>query len=254
MIAGRRGFPGRTLVLACALAAVVAPAASRADASTAHVHVVGQSFDPQFVEILPGDTVEWDNHGSVTHTVTDRTCLEDPPGSCAFDFELTGGQVGTHRFDASGVFDYTCRIHGFSGRITVADAPGTLPDLEVSSLAVHDASAFGAPLPTTKRLEALVSNPGTAASPEALLRFQYRYRGRWETITTATLAPLNPGESRTINALWQVSGKVGDFTVRAQADPLDVVEELRESNNERWATASVLLPAGILPGQDATDP
>jgi len=93
------------------LALGVTPA--RAGPSAQPVTVEYQSFAPQRLDALPGDSVAWSNTSVRTHTVT----ADD--GS--FDSgDLSSGGVFTHRFDAPGVYLYHCRIHlGMTGEVDV---------------------------------------------------------------------------------------------------------------------------------------
>lgn len=75
---------------------------------SAHFHnVVIQNFafSPASLSVAAGDTVNWTNNDSVTHTVTSDTGTElQSPGI---------NQNGTyqHVFQSTGVFAYHCTIH-----------------------------------------------------------------------------------------------------------------------------------------------
>jgi len=88
-----------------------------------------RSFDPQAVVIDPGDTVEWTNEGSESHTVTaDVSSVPDAGAyfaSGGFDSEVdaredwTGSREGEiapgesyrHTFDTRGLYEYFCIPH-----------------------------------------------------------------------------------------------------------------------------------------------
>ena len=73
-------------------------------------------FVPEDVKVKVGDTVEWTNSDSVTHTVTKR-------GGPGADFDSGNMEVGAKfdvRFDRPGKVDYVCTIHpNQTGTVTV---------------------------------------------------------------------------------------------------------------------------------------
>jgi plastocyanin len=104
-------------------------------------------FKPKRLSIAPGDTVVWENVGSLGHSVT---AYEDeiPDGadyfaSGGFDGEqaardayttgdpesgdIPGGESYEHTFETEGVYEYFCIPHeaaGMVGTIAVGDVPG----------------------------------------------------------------------------------------------------------------------------------
>jgi plastocyanin len=79
----------------------------------------GKGFEPKTVNVAPGTTVRWVNHGKERHTVTSRDGL--------FDSELPPG--GTYRvtFTRPGTFHYFCRPHekmGMVGTVIVGQSSG----------------------------------------------------------------------------------------------------------------------------------
>jgi len=83
--------------------------------ATVTVTTPGATFSPDFVEILPGETVAWMFSGS-THNVTFED--ESPPGG-----DIPDSPPGTEvirTFPAEGDYDYECTLHaGQTGRIRV---------------------------------------------------------------------------------------------------------------------------------------
>jgi len=105
------------------------------------------AFEPERLTIAPGDTVVWENVGSLGHSVT---AYEDeiPEGgdyfaSGGFDGEqaardaykpgdpeagdIPGGESYEHTFETEGVYEYFCIPHetaGMVGTIVVGEAPG----------------------------------------------------------------------------------------------------------------------------------
>lgn len=106
---------GRSLIVVAMLAALVAgcsttdPAPPTAptdgtDGQQVHeVSVVSFAFEPEVLEVVIGDTVQWTNDAGVDHTVTS----EDD----AFADILNPGETFEHTFDLAGTFEYFCSIH-----------------------------------------------------------------------------------------------------------------------------------------------
>ncbi len=120
------------LLVAIALAAVgIARSAERAatpqTAATppaATVEMTGEKrFVPARVRVKMGDTVEWRNASSLTHTVTDdraKARLRDswalPEGAHAFDSGWIGpGSRWSYRFTVPGTYRYFCQPHEAAG-------------------------------------------------------------------------------------------------------------------------------------------
>jgi len=92
------------LALTLALAALFAPTAARA--GTVPVTIRFAEFAPNIVDVLPGETVDWQNVSERTHTVT------------ADDGLFASGELGpevhfSQAFDQLGVHIYHCTIHPF---------------------------------------------------------------------------------------------------------------------------------------------
>jgi plastocyanin len=92
-----------------------------ATAATAEVHIRGNEFDPQRVEIDPGDTVTWIGGGFRPHTVTSDDGLFESG-------QLSAGEEFSVTFSKEGVFYYHCRFHGrprngMWGVVVVGDPP-----------------------------------------------------------------------------------------------------------------------------------
>ena len=76
-------------------------------------------FAPTGITIKAGDTVEWRNTGSVSHTVTadpgrapGSKNIELPAGAETFDSGwVKGGQVFRYTFSKPGVYRYICLPH-----------------------------------------------------------------------------------------------------------------------------------------------
>jgi plastocyanin len=240
----------RRLLVMSLIVGGLAPGSARA--ATQYVAIDGISFVPARVEILPGDSVAWENLTDIIHTVTDRRCVVG--GGCAFDEEMSPDEWFVVTFPEPGITQYQCRIHGFSAEVVVADPPGTLPDLAPTAIEAAPSTAFGVPVPTTTRLTVTLANEGTAAAPAPEVRVEYRYRGAWHPVAHEILGPLGAGETASFDALWDTSHLVGDFRIRAVADPARALEELREANNAFEELIAVHTIPGAAPGLDLLDP
>lgn len=242
-----------------ASAEVIDPCADEArPPGRAHVHVIDGGdpfFDPFETVICRGDTVAWDNHSDRIHTVTHRTCqrADSRYDDCEFDsvFTLTPGTTFEHTFAArSGVFDYKCTIHGFTGRMVVLDDAGTLPNLVVAAVGAYDTAS-----PASKRLEATIENQGSATSSATKILFQYQnVDGAWIVIGEPKLPSINANGSIQINQSWFVANKIGDFPVRVIADPGANQLELDEQDNELLVTIALWVPPGFVPGVSLPEP
>jgi plastocyanin len=73
----------------------------------------GLTFAPNSASITHGQSVCWQNNGSVAHTVTSND-------GTSFNTSLPTGQIFLHTFPTAGSFPYHCTIHpGMTGTITV---------------------------------------------------------------------------------------------------------------------------------------
>ncbi|RYJ08589.1 plastocyanin [Halogeometricum borinquense] len=137
----RREFAG-TVVGAAALSAATGTAAAQEGQQHTVEMTDGLVFEPDAITIAPGDTVVWENVGSIGHSVT---AYEDdiPEGadyfaSGGFDSEdaarsaysagdpesgdIAGGESYEHTFETEGTFEYFCIPHetvGMVGSVTV---------------------------------------------------------------------------------------------------------------------------------------
>ena len=92
------------IVLVVAAAALMLALPSGAGRTRADVGIEFSAYRPDLLDVLPGETVDWSNVSTRTHTVTSDTGLFDSGdvasgGRCAFPFN----EVGTYR--------YHCTIH-----------------------------------------------------------------------------------------------------------------------------------------------
>ena len=119
----------RRALLAAALALALP-----GSASAATVSVQFQAFGPGQLDVLPGETVEWDNESERTHTVT------SDDGS--FDSgDLVPAASFTRLFDTAGTFAYHCTKHaGMVGEVDVE--PVILDGLPTAAVPAGDQVEF----------------------------------------------------------------------------------------------------------------
>jgi plastocyanin len=146
------------------LATVAWLAAAPALADTSNVSIQFQTFGPAQIDVLPGETVEWDNVSARTHTVT----ADD--GS--FDSgDVVGGSSFAREFDADGTYAYHCTIH-----------PGMVGEIDVREVTL-------APLPTaTVPAGQRIELDGRTATPEAPVRIERDTGTGFTSVATATPA------------------------------------------------------------------
>ena len=123
----------RTLAIAAVAAAALA-AAAPAQADSIFVYTLSQSFSPQNLDVLTGDTVVWRNDSTKTHNIK-------------FDTEgfnsgrLVPHTAANHQFSVPGVYPYICTIHtGMTGVIGVYPLLLSGPDKRVrrgTTIALH---------------------------------------------------------------------------------------------------------------------
>jgi hypothetical protein len=124
-----------------------------------------QSFAPQQLDALPGDTVQWSNTSVRVHTVTANDGSFD-----SGDLPGGGGRF-EHEFDAPGVYLYHCSIH-----------PGMTGEVDVRRVTLNPLSA--GPVPTGQR----VTFTGRTADGSAAVNVQEAISGGYRTVASATPA------------------------------------------------------------------
>jgi plastocyanin len=88
------------------------------------VELVDRTFQPRTVTVSTGTEVTWTNEDSAPHTVT-AAQFHDAAASWSFDERLAADERVAHTFDAAGVYEYVCTVHGESsmcGAVLVGDA------------------------------------------------------------------------------------------------------------------------------------
>ncbi|WP_276257683.1 plastocyanin/azurin family copper-binding protein [Haloglomus litoreum] len=140
----------RDFLRTAAGAGALAGATGTATAQDGTTHTVamtdGLVFDPETIAIEPGDTVVWENVGSIGHSVT--AYEDDIPAEAEFfasggfdtegaarnsypDGEVGGGETYQHTFEVEGTYGYFCIPHegaGMIGTVNVGTAGATPTD------------------------------------------------------------------------------------------------------------------------------
>jgi len=98
---------------ACSSATSNANATCGGSGAIANINATdGQAFAPRTTTIAVGQSVCWQNNGSIAHTVTDDGGV--------FNSNLSPGQIVVHAYGTKGTFAYHCQIHaGMTGTVTV---------------------------------------------------------------------------------------------------------------------------------------
>ncbi len=112
----------RRLLLIASMALFVVSAASASQAirparaaRTWSVSIGDNYYSPQTVTISIGDTVTWNNQGSMVHTVT-----ADPNQTLYFNSgDMGGGNTFSFTFNVAGNFTYSCAYHDMAGEVVV---------------------------------------------------------------------------------------------------------------------------------------
>lgn len=146
--------------LLAVLVAAIVPATAAAAPVTVDVRF--DAFGPSGVDVLPGETVRWQNVSERTHTVTGE----------GFDSgELGPGAVYERSFAEAGTVRYGCTLHpGMSGTIDVAAV--LLDPLPLQAVPRGDPVAFS----------------GRTADPALPVRVERSDGSGWKTVATASPA------------------------------------------------------------------
>lgn len=84
-----------------------------ADGAHVTISMKNTTFQTLKAEVATGATVEWVNDDGYPHTVT-AAQFHDVAKTWSFDEKVAGGERVTYTFDAEGVYEYYCTIHGKS--------------------------------------------------------------------------------------------------------------------------------------------
>jgi len=151
-------------------------------------------FDPDSITIAPGDTIVWDNVGTIGHSVT--AYEDDIPEEAAyfasggFDSEesarsaysagdpdsgdIPGGETFQYTFETEGTYDYFCVPH---------ESVGMVGDIEVTPGGGEtEASGPAAPAVPDVAKTLLVTVTGAFVAVIALSYFFLKYGGDYEMV------------------------------------------------------------------------
>ena len=177
----------RRVALGVLVAALALSVPAGAADAPAQVNIQFAAFGPDPVDVLPGESVAWENVSDRTHTVT----ADD--GS--FDSgELAGGSRFAQRFDAAGAYPYHCSLH-----------PGMVGEVDVRQVTLGPLPT--APVPAGDKVEFA----GRTADPGAPVRVERAAGGGFTPVASAT--PSADGS-------WSVSvaaSQTGDYRASTAA-------------------------------------
>jgi plastocyanin len=139
----------------------VAPLTTPEVYSSAPVQIVRMSDDdpmyrPSSIRINVGQTVEWENDGQVSHSVTDDPARANQPGDALLPEGVAPFNSGNvmpggkfrHTFDKPGRYRYFCMTHEIDKMIgEVIVLPSTLlPDVQLVKSSLHNLSSKREPV------------------------------------------------------------------------------------------------------------
>ncbi|WP_255151277.1 plastocyanin/azurin family copper-binding protein [Halorarius halobius] len=161
----------RTFLRGTAVGTAAATGSAAAQEATTHTVDMtdGLVFDPDSIAIAPGDTVVWENVGTVGHSVT--AYEDDIPDEAAYfasggfdgesaarsgypEGDIPGGESYEHTFEVEGTYEYFCIPHesaGMLGTVEVGTGGGTpagdgggrpVPQVPDSALSVVSAATM----------------------------------------------------------------------------------------------------------------
>lgn len=160
------------------------------------------------------------------------------------DASSAGAFSATHAYATVGEFDAVLEVADGDGGVGNATTRVSVRgvDLVARSVSVETPKLLGVVPVVTQRLVRLtVENVG----PDALatpfrVRFTYAVENRTGTLGDAVVPSIAGRGSAVATFTWNVTGRFGDYTVRAAIDPLDLVPEGEEANNAASRTVTLL--------------
>lgn len=153
---------------------------------------------------------------------------------------------------ANGVYAVTAKVFAASGASARASSSATVSnvafvDVVVTNLVGGNGQTTTAPITVSFR------NAGNTASGTFKIALEYQYKDTWRPIQTLNIGSIPAFMSGQASIQWNAGGNlVGQFPIRAVADPLGLVAESNEGNNLRLSSASFV--NGAVAGQDVRDP
>jgi plastocyanin len=194
----------RRVALALAVAALLLVALpSGAAVSVAHVYIQFAAYGPEQLDVLPGQTVLWENVSERTHTVTSDDGFFDSG-------DVESESRFSFRFNAPGTYRYHCTIHaGIVGEVDVRKV--ILDGLPTAALPVGTSVEFDGRT-ATPGLPVLVQQRGGNGSFRTVARVKPRGDGSWRTRiparTTGDFRALSAGSASETRRLLVSDRKV----------------------------------------------
>jgi plastocyanin len=166
----------RRVPLALAAAALLLVALpSSAAPNVAEVFIQFAAYGPEQLDVLPGQTVLWENVSERTHTVTSDDGLFDSG-------DVTGGDRFSFRFTTPGTYDYHCTIHA-----------GIVGQIDVRKVILAGLPTAAVPAGTPVEFDGRTATPGqpvlvqqrTGGSFRTVARVKPAANGTWKTMIEA---------------------------------------------------------------------
>jgi plastocyanin len=203
----------------------------------ADVSILAASYAPAHVDVVAGDTVDWENASVLRHTVT----ADDGSFGSA---QLSGGDAYAHRFAAPGVITYHCTVHpSMRGEVDVRrvllDGPRE-PGAPGAPYVLHGRSSLPAGSPVTLERD---TGGGFAPAATATVAADGDFAAPFRADRTAQFrATIAGGETSPPVPLLIVDRKVTasarGTVVRAHVTPASpgatVVLQLRQRRHFGW--------------------
>lgn len=185
----RRGF-----LRGVGATAALAGAASTPAAAQATTHTVDMTdtllFEPDAITIAPGDTVVWENVGSIGHSITayeddipdgapywasgDLASESEARSSYPDQGDVAGGETYEHTFETLGTHEYFCIPHEAAGML------GAVEVVEGGAAAAAESSGPDVPQVPDSARSLAIATVTAMASVLALAWFFIKYGGDYD--------------------------------------------------------------------------
>jgi len=176
------------------------------DLSEVYVEVGDNYFDPDEIEVEPGQTIVFENVGNIDHTVT----IE----GTEYDEVISPGETVTIVIEEEGAYDLNCRFHaGQDGTIIVGETESELVDHELNIEPTEGE------VPLEIDIEISVQNVGDAEGEEIIKIDEEEF----ETVTVPAGETVQESFSYTFEQAGEYTIEFGD-----QTQVVNVEEEIDE--------------------------
>ncbi|MGI0047198.1 MAG: cupredoxin domain-containing protein [Nitrosotalea sp.] len=146
------------------------------DGSGPNCSQTNNCFNPNVVNVAPGTTVEWQNHDTVSHTVTSGNPSDNQTGTIFDSSLIAAGKSFSFTFNNPGTYNYFCQVHPWMtgqvivGAATTASTTGS--SMSGSSSGMNMSS--GSNTPSTASAPS-TPPPSTASAPSTPINAEMQY-------------------------------------------------------------------------------